>query len=203
MISMQAADRIRAGRRVRIACALGAVTVSVPVIGGSPASGPCWLDEAQPRSWNQPALEIPAAPTGQDEVDPRCRALARPAELEEDKRLRDRGWDLVGDFQGGWQIRIILGTAGYDGMCRPRQYQGFVFVHGVFAGTLSPHAMDSRTDGALDQVHLQGDGRLSADYRRYAPTDPLCCPSRTTSVAFEIANGTPVLRPVSASTSSH
>jgi LppP/LprE lipoprotein len=136
-------------------------------------------------------------------VDPRCRALARPAELEEDKRLRERGWDLVGEFQGGWQIRIILATAGYDGMCRPRQYQAFVFVHGVFAGTLSPQPMDSRTDGALDQVHLRGDGRLTAEFRRYAASDPLCCPSRTTSVMFEIASGTPVVRPVAASTSPH
>lgn len=200
---MQAADKRRARTWAGIACAFGAVTVSVPGFSGSPAAGTSWLDEAKPRSWNMPALEIPAAPTGQGNVDPRCRALARPAELEEDKRLQERGWDLVGEFQGGWQIRIILGTAGYDGMCRPRHYQGFVFVHGVFAGTLSPQAMDSRSDGALDQVHLQGDGRLTAEYRRYAPTDPLCCPSRTTSVAFDIANGTPVLRPVSASTSSH
>ena len=136
-------------------------------------------------------------------VDPRCRDLARPPQLEEDKRLRDQGWDLVGAYQGGWQILVIRGTASYDGMCRPRQYQDFVFVRGVFAGTLSPQAMDSRTDGALGRVSLQSDSRLTAEYARYAATDPLCCPSRTTSVVFDIANDPPVLRPVSASTSSN
>ncbi|HXW73906.1 MAG TPA: LppP/LprE family lipoprotein [Steroidobacteraceae bacterium] len=200
---MRAADTIRAHRRVRIACAFSAVMVIIPAIGGSQAPGASWLDQAKPRSWNEPAQEIPAAPGQEHAADPRCRALTRPAEIEEDKRLQERGWDLVGDFRGGWQVRIIIGTAGYDGMCRPRQYQGFVFVHGVFAGTLSPDVMDSRTDGALDQVHLDGDGRLTAEYRRYAASDPLCCPSRTTSVVFDIANGTPVLRPVSASTSHH
>jgi hypothetical protein len=134
-------------------------------------------------------------------VNPRCRGLARPPQLDEDKRLRDQGWDLVGAYQGGWQILVIRGTAGYDGMCRPRQYQDFVFVRGVLAGTLSPQAMDSRTDGALNRVSLQSDSRLTAEYGRYAVTDPLCCPSRTTSVVFDIANDAPILRPVSASTS--
>jgi hypothetical protein len=75
--------------------------------------------------------------------------MARPPQTEEDKRLRDQGWDLVGAFQGGWDILVIRGTAGYDGMCRPRQFQDFVFVRGAFAGTLSPRVMDSRADGAL------------------------------------------------------
>src|SRR5262245_36213296 len=34
----------------------------------------------------------------------------------------------------------------------------------------------------------------------YAPTDPLCCPSKTTSVVFEVAGDRPVVIPVSAST---
>jgi hypothetical protein len=135
-------------------------------------------------------------------ADPRCRAQARPPQLEEDVRVRDRGWDLIGAYQGGWQILVVRGTAGYDGMCRPRQYQDFVFVRGVFAGTLSPHAMDSRTDGALGRVFVQGSSRLTGEYARYAATDPLCCPSRTTAVVFEIAaTGAPAVRPVSTSTS--
>jgi len=200
---MQAADRGQLPRLLPIACALLAAVASSPRVSGAQAAASSWLDESKPVSWNAPGLAIPAAPKVQDNPDPRCRTLARPAEIEEDKQLRERGWDLVGDFQGGWQIRVILGTAGYDGMCRPRQYQGFVFVRGVFAGTLSPQAMDSRSDGALDQVHLQGDGRLTAEYRRYASKDPLCCPSRTTNVVFDIAKDTPVLRAVSASTTSH
>jgi hypothetical protein len=49
-------------------------------------------------------------------------------------------------------------------------------------------------------VFLQGNSRLTAEYDRYAATDPLCCPSRTTSVVFDIAGDRPVLRPESAST---
>jgi hypothetical protein len=161
-----------------------------------------WLDAPKPASWNKSGLSIPVVPSVQADIDPRCRALVRPAELEEDKRVRDQGWDLVGAYQGGWQILVIRGTAGYDGMCRPRQFQGFVFVRGVFAGTLSPEPMESRTDGALSQVFLQSNGRLTADYLRYASKDPLCCPSKTTHIEFEIGDGS-TLSPVSASTSSN
>jgi hypothetical protein len=100
----------------------------------------------------------------------------------------------------GEQIRVLVGTSDYDGMCRPRQYQEFVFARGIFAGTLSPHPMDSRTDGALNRVTISTDGRVQAEYARYGAKDPLCCPSRITTVVFEIGKDPPVLRPVSAST---
>src|SRR5262245_58394233 len=176
-----------------VACSLAA--------GASQAKVASWLDESKPASWNKPGAAIPAAPQVQGTVDPRCRDRARPAQLDEDKRLRDQGWDLVGAFQGGWDTLVIQGTAGYDGMCRPRQYQDFVFLRGVFAGTLSPQAMDSRADGALTRVFVQGKGRLTAEYERYAAADPLCCPTRTTTVSFEIASDGPIVRPMSASTS--
>jgi hypothetical protein len=159
-----------------------------------------WLDQTKPVSWNTPGLPVPAAPRQTDPVDPRCRAQARPAELEADRLLHTKGWDLIGEYQGGWQVVVIDAAAAYDGMCRPLQYQTFVFVHGAFAGTLSPKLMDSRTDGALSRVNLQN-GRLSADYLRYSDSDPLCCASRTTNVQFEIPSGGAVVRPVSASTS--
>jgi hypothetical protein len=92
-------------------------------------------------------------------------------ELEQDRRVQGQGWDLVGAYQGGWQLLVIQGTAGYDGMCRPRQYQGFVFVRGAFAGTLSPRPMDGRTDGALSRV-LLADKRITAEYVRYTADDP-------------------------------
>jgi heat shock protein HslJ len=156
-----------------------------------------WLDAAKPASWNKAGLSVPAAPTVQDNVDIRCRELARPPESAEDIRVKERGWDLVGAFHGGWQVVVIRGTAGYDGMCRPRQYQDFVFLRGTFAGTLSPQPMDSRSDGAIARVTLQGPTRLTAEYDRYGPADPLCCPSRTTSVVFDIASDGPIVRPVS------
>ena len=86
-------------------------------------------------------------------------------------------------------------------MCRPFQFQAFVFVQGRFAGTLSPGLMDSRSDGALSQVFLYDGESLTAEYQRYAPADPLCCPSRTTNVRFAIDRARASVRPVSASTS--
>lgn len=170
-------------------------------IGGAQGRVASWLDEQKLAAWNKPGLAIPPAPKSEGAVDSRCRALARPGQLEEDKRVREQGWDLVGAYLGGWQMLVIRGTAGYDGMCRPLQYQDFVFVRGVFAGTLSPHPMDSRADGALSQVSLQSQNRLIAEYERYTPSDPLCCPSGTTTVEFEIAQDQPTVRPVSVSTS--
>jgi heat shock protein HslJ len=174
-------------------------TLAWPTTGRGQERVATWLDETRPASWNTPGLTIPAAPN-MEPVEPRCREMARPPQLEEDTRLRAQNWDLVGAFEGGWEMLAIGGTAGYDGMCRPRQYQHFVFVHGLFAGTLAPQPMESRTDGALSRVFLQGKNRLTAEYLRYASTDPLCCPSKTTSVVFEVAGDRPVVIPVSAST---
>jgi hypothetical protein len=150
-----------------------------------------------------PGPSIPRAPQGAGTADPRCRTLARPAESAADKRLNEQGWDLVGAYQGGWGILVLQGAASYDGMCRPQAYQEFVFVRGAFAGTLSPEPMDSRADGSLNRVTLQSDRRLVAEYARYTRSDALCCPSRTTSVVFEIAADQTVVRPLSASTFSN
>jgi len=152
-----------------------------------------WLDAAKPAAWNASRASIPAAPKADGVVDPRCRAQARPAQVDEDRRVQARGWDLVGAYQGGWQILVVQATAGYDGMCRPRRYQAFVFVRGVFAGTLSPQPMESRTDGALSRVTL-ADRRITGEYLRYTPTDPLCCASRTATVTFAVT-AAPVVVP--------
>jgi len=122
---------------------------------------------------------------------------------EEDRQLHAHGWDLIGAPTEGGQILVLGGAADYDGMCRPRQYQYFAFSHGVFAGTLSPSLMDSRSDGALNRVTIEGDRKLKARYARYAATDPLCCASRTTTVLFSIEKDPPVLRPLTATTVSN
>jgi len=159
-----------------------------------------WLDDPKPVSWTTAGAAIPRAPHPTGTFEPRCRALTRPPESQADKQLTEQGWDLIGAYQGGWGVRVLEGAASYDGMCRPLAYQEFVFVRGVFAGTLSPGAMDSRADGSLNRVTLQGDRRLVADYARYTRSDALCCPSRTTSVVFEIAPDQVLVRPLSTST---
>jgi LppP/LprE lipoprotein len=179
---------------------LSAIAVMLPASAGSQPATASWLDSSSFESWNSPGMSVPFAPQGQGNPDPRCRELARLAEADEDRQLRAHGWDLVGPSSAAEQIRVIAGAADYDGMCRPRQYQYFVFRRGIFAGTLSPNLMDSRTDGALGRVTIQSDRNLKAEYARYAAADPLCCPSRRTTVLFSIEKDPPTLRPLSATT---
>jgi len=75
-----------------------------------------------------------------------------------------------------------------DGMCRPLAYQIFVFADGRFAGTLSPVPMNSRTDGAAQTPELFG-STVRVAYSRYAPSDPLCCPSHVDTLGFRITRG--------------
>lgn len=178
-----------------------ALALSTPLY--SEQGGTSWLDAPHLEPWNKSGMSIPSAPQGEKNPDPRCRALARSPESDEDRQLRDRGWDLIGLPTELGQIRVIGGAADYDGMCRPREFQHFVFVRGTFAGTLSPRTMDSRTDGALGRVQIESDHKLVVAYTRYNGTDPLCCPSRTTTVSFDIEKDPPVVMPVSASTASN
>ena len=178
-----------------------ALVVAAATTGGA-QEAKLWLDDENPVAWNEAGAPVPAGPRLGD-VDPNCAAQARPAELAEDRLVVDQGWRLDGGYQGGWGIILINATADYDGMCRPIGHQTFVFVDGVFAGTLAPEPMNSRTDGTLFQAFLQQtvDGlEVIAQYARYTANDPLCCSSRTTTVTFAIDRAGPVVRPVSAFT---
>jgi hypothetical protein len=63
--------------------------------------------------------------------------------------------------------------------------------------------MDSRTDGALSIVRLFHANEMVGEFTRYTATDPLCCPSRTSTVIYRIdpAPRAPVVTPVTVSTS--
>jgi hypothetical protein len=168
------------------------------------ASEAAWLDELHPAAWNKPGMPIPAAPKVNENPGRRCASQSRPPQFREEFYVHEQGWGLMGPYQGGWNVFVIAAAADYDGMCRPLQYQYFVFVHGAFAGTLSPLFMDSRTDGALNHVSFDPSGSdLNAQYLRYTPSDALCCPSRTTSVVFEIDLELRVVRPKVATTSAN
>jgi hypothetical protein len=89
----------------------------------------------------------------------------RWAETPEDQALTDAGWSLPAPYLAGWGMLAVDGASSYDGMCRPLGYNGFVFVAGIFAGTISPDLMDSRTTGAGTITSLQN-GRVNARYVR-------------------------------------
>jgi len=185
--------------RVSILSVLTAFAIILPLMVSAPALAQeeTWLN-GDFASWNTPGMTIPTAPTIEGNTDPQCVERERPAETEEDKALVAEGWHLFLPYQRGWGVTLISGLAAYDGMCRPLGYQSFVFVDGVFAGTVSPEPMNSRTTGAASDVNLLYADQVSADYLRYAADDPLCCASGTDSVQFTIEDmpDGPVLNPV-------
>ena len=184
---------------VSVLSALGTFSVILSLLLPLPASArdETWL-AGDLTSWNTPGMAIPTAPTVDGNPDPRCAERERPAETTEDDALIAVGWRLFLPYQRGWGVTLVSGLAGYDGMCRPLGYQSFVFVDGVFAGTISPEPMDSRTTGAASDVNLWYADQVSAEYLRYAPDDPLCCASSTDSVnlAIEDTPDGPLLNPV-------
>ena len=159
-----------------------------------------WLD-APLVNWNRAGMAVPTAPPMPATIDPQCLGQLRPPETPEDQAVAAAGWRMYGSYQAGWGIKSIKALSGFDGMCRPVDFQEFVFVDGVLAGTISPSLMSSRTDGA-GQVEWLGERVLTATYRRYQPSDPLCCPSASTSVSFRVDRGAagPLLVPESART---
>jgi hypothetical protein len=184
--------------RASVLSVLSALAI-MPLMLPSPsmAEEETWLD-GDLASWNTPGMPLPTAPVIDGNADPRCAERDRPAETEEDDALIAEGWHLFLPYQRGWGVTLISGLSGFDGMCRPLRYQSFVFVDGVFAGTIAPEPMDSRTTGAATDVNLWYADQVGAEYLRYAPDDPLCCASGTDTVVFTIEDTPdgPVLNPV-------
>jgi putative lipoprotein len=99
------------------------------------------------------------------------------------------GWSLFGPSQTYGPATVVMAMASVDGMCRPNQYNGFVFVRDRFVGTLSPEPTMARSDGALGRIYLNSATELSADFARYTSRDALCCPSQTSNVTYSISSG--------------
>jgi hypothetical protein len=184
-----------------------AIAAAMTLLAASaPAS---WLDAKSPSNWNVAGAALPKSPGVRDaDLAPggRCAAFARPATAPEDRALRARGWTLVGPYQRFGSTVVMMATASADGMCRPNGFQAFVFVNGVFAGTLSPAAMNARTDGSIASLNVSifGAGEISADFARYSDQDPLCCPYGSTNVLYHITVKPPLVVPESLTgTSSH
>jgi hypothetical protein len=154
-----------------------------------------WLDAD--RNWNEAGTLLPQAPTQEGNNLANCQHTVRPAVLPEDKLVEEAGWTLTDAAQIYGATTIVTGMADADGMCRPLDYQVFVFSNGKFVGTLSPIPMDSRTDGSLIDFHLYRDGYIDASFNRYAPEDAMCCASQKSRTFYEVNNKTnpPLLVP--------
>jgi hypothetical protein len=145
------------------------------------AEGADWLD-APLVVWNVAGASVPPARREMPR-DPLCERTVRAPETTGARQVAQQGWTVDGPSRTALDLELVLGANGEDGMCRPMGFNLFVFVVGRYAGTLSPVLMDSRMDGVIGEIELLGTGaghlepRIRATFRRYAATDPLCCPS--------------------------
>jgi hypothetical protein len=150
-----------------------------------------WIDRKPIAQWNKAGGPVPRAP--RDEIDrEQCKDAIQPPRTPEERAVAAQGWALLSrrwtegeDGRGGGHP-MVWGFTGTDGMCRPLGFQGFVFADGKFAGTVSPRPMNSREDGSSATVMKAEQGRLSMEFARYTASDPLCCPSRISTVRYEL-----------------
>jgi len=194
-----------AGSRIVAAC-LALVLAGAPTHAASAAQldePGAWLEQSAPANWNQPGATVPMAPAAEGDIDQRCGAQERPPASPQDDAVVAAGWRLFNAARVGWGLWVADGLVEYDGMCRPLQFQTFVFADGQFAGTLSPAPMDSRTDGVGRVLNVSAPGALTGAFVRYLPTDALCCPSSTFTVEYTVdrSSGAPVLVPLSSTRS--
>jgi hypothetical protein len=163
-----------------LACSALLILSTSPVLAGG-----TWLD-AGSASWNKPGAALPHAEPATSGNLARCGSELRSPETAADHAVAAAGWKLYGPYQLYGGTAIVMAESDADGMCRPEGYQAFVFVHGAFAGTLAPKAMSARSDGSFQSAQLFGATSFNADFERYTESDPLCCPSRTTTVTFKV-----------------
>jgi LppP/LprE lipoprotein len=195
---------VSAGRRARVlvlaALSLSACATAPP----APPAGGGWLDQPL-LSWNGGGVPIPRAPAPTAQMQgnrERCRAGIRPPRTAEDQAVAQAGWWLSGPAHVAGETSVVPAATEWDGMCRPWNFQVFVFIRDRYAGTLSPQRMNARTDGAWQAVRLESPRHLTAEFLRYTDADPLCCPSRLSEVDYRIDESTrgPVVVPVTVRT---
>ncbi|MGE3271564.1 MAG: LppP/LprE family lipoprotein [Chloroflexota bacterium] len=165
------------------------VSLSLPAAHPVHAEGDgAWLDSPTV-VWNDAGQSIPEAPPFAPDNDPRCLEQLQPAASDAARMVEAAGWKMYGEDLTDGNVRIVRALAAFDGMCRPMEYQAFAFTASTppqFIGTLSPTAMGSRTDGALNRLELVNQDRIVARYSRYTDQDALCCPSAISTVTFRV-----------------
>lgn len=151
-----------------------------------------WLDRPLTTNWNRGDGIVPTAPRPGASLPGSgdCASQVRNPESIADRAVTRAGWSLFGPAQVYGPVTVVTAMASVDGMCRPNQYNGFVFVANRFAGSLAPSPTNARTDGALGRIGLVSPSQITAEFARYTSSDPLCCPSQTSHVAYSISTGT-------------
>lgn len=151
-----------------------------------------WLDRPLV-NWNTRSTELPppVAAIDREELQTRCPNLLRQPNSHIERELVDAGWLLYGSLQSFGLTRVVTTLSSADSMCRPLGYQAFVYFGDSYAGTLSPDAMDSLTNGALTTIRLISASSISAEFARYKQDDSSCCPRRISYVTYEASSDEP------------
>lgn len=194
---------------VVLAGALNIVVLSIVMMtttrSQSMPLGGAWLDAKPIHNWNKIAERIPKAPApvGDPATSGRCARTVRPPSTREDRTLEAAGWKLFRPYELYATTSLVAGMASVDGMCRPLQFNVFVFSNAQFAGTLSPVLMNSRSDGGLQETYLIDSSSIMATFSRYKDKDPLCCPSRVSTLEYALisSHAHPLVTPLQATTS--
>lgn len=163
-----------------------------------------WLDRPL-SNWNTPGRAMPRATPKHEAISVIAKRCSLPMlrNTTGERAVADAGWLPFHTFDRQIvqrDVEIIGGLAGADGMCRPVDFNVFVFVGGRLAGTLAPTPMASRTDSSIaGGVRLGADDAIAAEFSRFTVADPLCCPSQRVTVAYRIDRTAtpPVVVPVS------
>jgi hypothetical protein len=163
--------------------------------------GPVSTKSVEVGRWNAPGSAIASPPTGPESRDSllrRCGAGTAKASSAAAVALGKAGWIpfLHLDRQIARDaVEVLGGMAAASPGCEPTVFNLFVFVGNQFVGTLSPTSMMPNRDGVAGAVRLTGSDALTAEFARYAPNDPECCPSSRLRVGYRIdrAAGRPAL----------
>ena len=189
----------------RISASLATLPFAITVLG-QPSSR-TWFERKPLTNWNKPGASIPKAPANNFSNRAECRQQLRNPAIPEERAVKAAGWILFngrGKTQSSGGVVLVKGqeSDNFDGMCRPLGYQQFVFVNGVFAGTISPILMNSRSDGNLFQTDIKTPSRLKALFSRYIPKDPACCASNISEVTYriDVTNKKPLVVPIQVKT---
>lgn len=181
-----------------------ATAMVLTVMVAAQAAAQSWLDRPL-SNWNTPGRAMPRPASNSETIAALAKRCAMPMlrSTPGERAVADAGWLPFHMFERqivDRDVEIVGGMSSADGMCRPADFNVFVFVGGRLAGSLSPAVMISRTDGSIGGgLRLAPDDTITAQFARYADADALCCPSSRVAVRYRIDRSVtpPVVVPVS------
>ena len=154
------------------------------------AQSGAWLDKPL-TGWNQNGTMPPrgSGSESREALARRCGTAGSKVSANASGALGKPGWvpflhvdrQIVRD-----DIEVVGGMSAAGPGCEPTTFNLFIFVGGVFAGTLSPVAMTPARDGVAGAVRIVSADAITAEFARYTPSDAECCPSSRVRVTYRI-----------------